>query len=162
MYFCFFCLCVFLITLLPLFFEYYNLKLISLLSHLSPSSFFSPLLSLSTMSTDPTSLILSLSLKFLKFFYISWSLLSFSLQNFQVPFFSIAVTPSHHLTVTSSRRHTTTSAQARCHNIITSPLLRLTVTPSPHVCNSSPLFQSGEEWYRILYRKKKKKMREKK
>ncbi|WZZ52749.1 hypothetical protein YC2023_052856 [Brassica napus] len=25
------------------------------------------------------------------------------------------------------------------------PNVMLTVTPSPHVCNSSPLFQSGEE-----------------
>ncbi|WZZ13892.1 hypothetical protein YC2023_106981 [Brassica napus] len=61
-----------------------------------------------------------------------------------VLFFAFAVTPLHHLTVTSSRHHTITSVQARCHRI-TSPLLKLTVTPSPHACNSSSSFQFGEE-----------------
>jgi len=56
-------------------------------------------------------------------------------------FFSSDLSPSllgyHHLIVTSSHRHAITSAQARSHTV-TSPLLKLTITPSPHICFSSP------------------------
>ncbi|KAG2271302.1 hypothetical protein Bca4012_073557 [Brassica carinata] len=52
---------------------------------------------------------------------------------------SILCYPRH--TISPSHRHAITSAQAHCHTI-TSPLLKLTATPSPHVCYSLPSFQS--------------------
>ena len=62
-------------------------------------------------------------------------------------FFSSDLSPSllgyHHLIVTSSRHHTITSAQARSH-AVTSPLLKLTITQSPHICSN--VKWAGYKW----------------
>ena len=117
MYFCFFCLCVFLVALIPLFLEYTMLKSNSFLSHFS-----SLLCHLFLLCQHTSPLSSYLFLKSSMSLYLSFLIL------FRFIKLSSLLSPSYRYTIAPSHRHAITPL----------PLLKLAVTQLLHLCSSSP------------------------